>query len=273
MLLPTFAPTLALCLFLQDSSSEKPPGDKPQDPPAREQPAPQEPAAEEAAEPTFEVWDDRKAREVLREVDELTKGKRVPMRDRMQAVEMLAAGSNSRLAKPLAQMVLSDDSAVVKKAAAEALGHQPERDAKKQVAALLKNERLEEHPPVQAALVTALSKSGYTERDWKLIDGMFGKHYSPQHTGLQRAILQLVIQHQEKQAIDMLLDNLGEPVPADPEDASNPPAEYWEGRWKAWEVWREDVREALFVITGQRFSTKEEAQAWLKKNGRKIGIR
>jgi hypothetical protein len=49
-------------------------------------------------------------------------------------------------------------------------------------------------------------------------------------------------------------------------DGDNPPQEYWEARWKAWAVWKGRVKEALFAITGQRFSTAAEARAWLKQN-------
>lgn len=261
---------LGLSLVLQDPQPER---QEPPDPPPQQEQQEKEKQEKQEPEPTWEEWDDRRARAVLREVKDLLRGRRVPLRERMAAVQKLAAGSNERLVKPLATMVLADSSVVVRKSAAEALGHQPQKEAKRALLVLLRNERLEDEPPVQAALVTSLAKNGYEARDWRHLDGMFERRYSPEHTGLQQAILKLVIAHEEKQAIDMLLDNLGEPVPVNVDDPSNPPAEYWEKRWKAWEVWRADVKQALFVITGQRFSTKAEAEEWLDENGHKIGIR
>jgi hypothetical protein len=35
-------------------------------------------------------------------------------------------------------------------------------------------------------------------------------------------------------------------------------------------VWRNDVKEALYQITGQRFVTGKEAKAWLAKNRSKL---
>jgi hypothetical protein len=83
---------------------------------------------------------------------------------------------------------------------------------------------------------------------------------------VQEAILELVIAHKETQALPMLLRNTDEPAPANVEAADNPPAEYWEARWKSWAVWKGKVKDALFELTGQRFTTAAEAQAWLKKN-------
>ena len=72
-------------------------------------PAETPPAAQET-EVVFEVWDDRKAKEVLKEVKALTKGRRVPMAKRVQAVEMLAAGSNKKLVSELAKLCATDGS-------------------------------------------------------------------------------------------------------------------------------------------------------------------
>jgi hypothetical protein len=35
-------------------------------------------------------------------------------------------------------------------------------------------------------------------------------------------------------------------------------------------VWREDVKATLLALTGQRFSTAEEARIWIKKNGAEL---
>jgi hypothetical protein len=83
---------------------------------------------------------------------------------------------------------------------------------------------------------------------------------------LQEAILGLAAQHKEKQSIELLLDNIDEPVPQNVDAANNPPASYWEARWKAWKAWREKVKDALFALTGQRFGSAAEARVWLAKN-------
>ncbi|MBK8980389.1 MAG: HEAT repeat domain-containing protein [Planctomycetes bacterium] len=254
---------LALSLVLQDPEPARP-----QDPPAGPPPVAQEPAP-----PVVEEWDDRRARDVLRELQDRLKGRDVPLKERVAAVELLATGCNKRLVKPLAELVLRESSVIVRKRAAELLGNQPPKDAKRVIVQLLQNRDLDDMPAVLAALVDSLSRAGYESRDWEVLDGMFEREYSPERTGLQQAILRLIATHKEIQAIDLLLDNLGQPVPEDVDSPANPPAEYWEARWKAWEVWRLDVKAALFEITGQRFNTPQEAREWLKKNGRSIGIR
>jgi hypothetical protein len=73
--------------------------------------------------------------------------------------------------------------------------------------------------------------------------------------------------------VKLLVDNLDEPAPADPNAADNPPAEYWEKRYKAWKVWNKDVRAALQTITGQDFQNSEQARKWLRRNAAGIGIK
>ena len=90
---------------------------------------------------------------------------------------------------------------------------------------------------------------------------------------MQKAILQLVIDCTEKQAWRLLTEHIDEPGPVDVDSPSNPPAEYWESRWKAWRAWRADVKEALFALTGQRFGSGKEAKTWIRANGKKVGIR
>lgn len=233
------------------------------------QPTPPKPEVQQQQPqaPAFVEWDDATARDAVRDFKRRMKGRDGSLKDRNDAVEALAKGRNDKLIDPLATVVLTEKSVVVRKAAAAALAHQPEPDAKRAILRLIGHDALKDLPQVQATLVESLSKAGYEPgRDWKTLDGLFQRDYSPERVPLQQAILALVEQHEELEALDLLIDNLGEPVPEDIHDASNPPAEYWEARWKSWSKWRGEVKDALLAITGQRFSTKEEARTWLKKN-------
>ena len=58
--------------------------------------------------------------------------------------------------------------------------------------------------------------------------------------------------------------------PANVDSPTNPPASYGKARWHSWAAWKGKVKDALFAITGQRFSTGKEAKAWLKENARKL---
>jgi len=240
-----------------------------QDPP----PPPQGevPKAEARGEPkpvVVEPWDDKRAKEAVKALQRALEGK-PSMRERSQALDALATGSNKNLVKPLQDIVADDASLVIRKRAAELLGNQPAKEGGKAIRKLLAHAKVTAAPPVQAELIRSLSRCGYEPKCWPELDREFERVYALDRVPVQEALLDLVVAHKEVQAIPLLLRNIDEPVPANPDDPSNPPAEYWEARWKSWQVWRGKVKEALFVLTGQRFSTAEEARAWLRKNPRR----
>ena len=127
------------------------------------------------------------------------------------------------------------------------------------------------NPQVQASLVRSLSRAGYDAGDWGEIDEVLEEDYDTERVPVHEAILELVAKHKEVQAIPMLLRNIDEPSPTNVDVADNPPAEYWKARWHSWAVWKAKVKEALFEITGQRFSTAKEASIWIQRNKDKIG--
>ncbi|MDA0934570.1 MAG: hypothetical protein O3C51_14040 [Planctomycetota bacterium] len=237
-----------------------------QDPEPRPQEAPPAPAA-----PAYEEWDDKTAKEAVKDFEKKMKPKSASLRDKLAAVEGLAQGRNAKLVAPLAKTCLTEKALTVRKAAADALAHQPEKEAKRAVLTLLGDAQLRDVPQVCASLLLALGTLGYEAgRDWKHLEGLFDRDYAAERVPLQQAMLKLIQGCGELEALDLLVDNLGEPIPADPDDPANPPASYWEARWKAWSVWREDVKATLLSLTGQRFSTAEEAKIWIKKNGAEL---
>ncbi|MBX3463669.1 MAG: hypothetical protein KF830_10885 [Planctomycetes bacterium] len=208
---------------------------------------------------------DKEAKELAAELDRSMTAS-ASMADRNRALDRVAGGSHALLLKPLASVVEKDKSIVLRKRAASLLRNQPANDAKATIRRLLKNAAVRSQPGVTAELVRGLSHCGYTPALWSEIDGLFEIDYQAERVPLQEALLDLITVHKEKQALPLLLRNLDEPAPENEHDASNPPQEYWEARWKAWAVWKGRVKEALFAVTGQRFSTAAEAKAWLKKN-------
>ncbi len=237
--------------------------------PAPQGGAPAAPAAPVAAEPMpLAALDDKAAKAAVDAFNKSSKGKR-SMNERMKAVEELGQGANKAFVKPLASVVENDESLVVRKRAATLLSLQPAPDSTKALRALLKSKKLETAPAVLADVVHGIARSGYDSTMWADIEPLFGNDYAAERVGLQEAILALVTRHKEPKAAKLLLENLDEPIPADEHDPSNPPAEYWKARWYAWKAWREKVKDGLFAITGQRFSTADEAKSWLDKNKRK----
>lgn len=251
---------LVACLF---AAQDPTPAPAPQ--PAGDKPAAAIPAAPAAA---VEAWDDKKAKAAVDEWTKLTKGN-ASMADKNRGLNSLAEGSNKLLVKPLAAVVETDKSVVLRKRAAELLANQPKAEANAAIRKLLKSGKVAPHPTVMAELVKGLARCGYDKAQWGEIDGLFEREYHLDRVVVQEAILELVIAHKEAQALPMLLRNTDEPAPENVEAADNPPAEYWEARWKSWAVWKGKVKDALFAVTGQRFSNAAEAKAWLKKNAPK----
>jgi hypothetical protein len=233
-----------------------------QDPAPR--PAPAKPLEGSAAK-TVEPWDDKTAKAAADDLAKLLKGT-PSMAQKNEALDRLATGSNKLLLKPLSQLVETDKSVVIKKRAATLIGNQPAADANAAIRRLLKSPGVASQRAVLAELVRALSRCGYEPQQWAEISDLFERDYQPERVPLHEALLDLIATHKERQAVPLLLRNLDEPVPEDVHGANNPPAEYWEARWKAWSVWKGKVKDALFAITGQRFSTAAEAKAWLKQN-------
>lgn len=238
----------------------------PQPKPAEPAPAPAAQPAEPApaAKPVVE-WDDKTAKAAVDEFTQLMKG--TPnMAQKNRALELFVGGANKQMVKPLSQVIETEKLLVIRKRAAELLANQPAAEANGVIRKLLKNPRVGSHPAVMAELIRGLSRCGYQPANWADISDLFEREYQVERVPLQEAVLELVAAQKEKQAIAMLLRNLDEPLAENVNAQNNPPAAYWEARWKSWSAWKGKVKDALFAVTGQRFSTAAEAKAWLQKN-------
>jgi hypothetical protein len=213
-----------------------------------------------------ETWPDKLARQKVKAFQKILKPKKVSMVVRKNALDTLNGGVSQQLIKPLQQFIEKDSSIVLKKQAVAMLSDQNKERVKPVLLKLMKNSRLTANPQVEAALLNALSRTGYDAEDWKSIKDMLESDYDNERIPVHEALLELVNKHKEVQAIPMLLRNLDEPIPENVDVGDNPPAEYWKARWHAWAIWKGKAKEALFSITGQKFSTAKEAKSWLKKN-------
>jgi hypothetical protein len=236
----------------------------------------QEPASQpqtvEAVATKTKVWSDAEAKVAIATFQKARGGKEQKLADRLAAVEALAVGSNKLLVKPLQEVVLRDKGLTVRRLAAAALGEQPPAASKPVITSLLKDSAVRDAPTLCATLVGSLLRAGYVPADWALLQDLFEKDFTAEHVALQQAILRVAVAHKEKQSLKLLLRHLDEPIPEDVDAAHNPPKEYWEKRWKAWRAWRDDVAQALFQVSGQRFHSSKEARAWLRENGNKAGL-
>lgn len=238
--------------------------------PGGQDPKPKVEAKQSATSRKLEAWDDKTVREKVKAFEKAVRAKGASMKQRQDALALLAGGTHAKLIKPLAKYLERESSVTLKRQAAEMLGDQPPKQARKVVLKLLKNARVVGNPQVQAGLIRSLSRAGYQSADWKEIDDVIESDYDTERVPAHEALLELVAAHKEVQALPMLLRNLDEPIPENVDAGSNPPAEYWKARWHSWAAWKGKVKEALFAITGQRFSTRKEAELWLKEHGREL---
>jgi hypothetical protein len=241
---------LAACLFAQDP-------DRPASQPA-----------EILARPVSE----KEARDALARLQGKPKGEKPTLAQRVEQIDALAAMQHKTLVRPLADLVRSEKATTARKAAAHALMNQASGDAHASVIALLGEDSVKDAPLIACVLVDGLAKQGYVSADWEPIEKLFERDFAPERAKLQISILKLAAKQKEKQAIKLLVAHLDEPIPSDVDGAANPPADYWEKRWKAWHGWHGEVSEALFAVTGQRFSTSKEAKVWLRANGKRLGL-
>lgn len=223
-------------------------------------------SSQQSSSKSLETWTDKQTKVKLKDFQKALKRKKASILVRKNALDGLVGGKNALMIKPLRKFIEKDSSIVLKKQAIEMLADQPKARLRSTVMALLKNARVTGNPQVHAGLIRALSNTCYEASDWKQIADVLESDYDNERIPVHEAILELVKKHKEQKALPMLLRNLDEPTPANVDAASNPPKEYWKARWHSWAAWKSKVKEALFAVTGQRFSTAKEAKAWLRKN-------
>ena len=134
-------------------------------------------------------------------------------------------------------------------------------------------------PLAAAAIVDALGRSGYRAAEEAVLEEFTRRG----EVEVQRACVRYFgqIKTTSFEAVRILCEELAAPEPAAPDTAANPPASYWEERWKAWQHVRRDVSWALREITGQTFQPAEgggegdskRALDYVKERRRELGLK
>jgi HEAT repeat protein len=225
------------------------------------------PAEAPASRPAIRVLADEEARQAVARFEQ-TARKKLDMGQKMQAVEDLAQGAHPRIVRTLDAVLKKEPVPSVRLAAARALADQPPKESRQVILAAIKDKKNDDQPQVLEALVRSLDRASYESGDVELLARLFDRGEAT----LQKAIIQCFGNHAEKEAVKLLLENLDEPIPAEVQPLHNPPASYWEKRWKAWKAWLPDLKEALKTITGQEFQDSKTAKNWLRQNGARIGV-
>ena len=85
---------------------------------------------------------------------------------------------------------------------------------------------------------------------------------------LVRGAVHYLGQMKTMKAVPQLVEMIREPVPENPDAGDNPPATYWEARYKIWHTSEGWARWALKEITGNEFRTYREWAAWAAANAK-----
>ena len=182
----------------------------------------------------------------------------------LPAIDAIAGTTHPEFETALGRLLghLSVDVAV---RAASSMG---ERAGPKTGAALWKGWALpinEKRPAARVAILLALAKSGgrLDDKQYKEVEALWTLAASPESMiGVARYFEAQKTDKRPCKAFSIFLD---EPkAGSNVADGSNPPAEYWEARWKLWHAVKPATIDALKAITGQVFDTSEDAKAWFR---------
>ena len=87
------------------------------------------------------------------------------------------------------------------------------------------------------------------------------------------AVCEYVRLTKDKRLCRKLAEEIDEPGATAVNSPTNPPAEWWERRWKMWKQYKAEVVESLEELTGESFKDTAAAKAWFEANGKEFGFR
>ena len=188
----------------------------------------------------------------------------------IQLMEELATeGAHSDISKELVKFVKHRYDAV-EVAAVKLLGTQRDEVARKALLKIAKWSR-NYKPHLGPEAVKSLGYVGYGgKRGFNQLLDLF---YAVKDNKVKRNIIKTFGQQKEKLAVPLLIALLDEPKPGSANAASNPPASFWQARYKDWRYLSATTVRSLEAIIGRRFFKSEDALKWVKTEGKKLGIK
>jgi len=188
----------------------------------------------------------------------------------VQLLEELASeGAHSDISKELVKY-LKHKHQVVEVTAVKMLGTQRDEVARKALMKIAKAGR-NYKPHLGEEAVKSLGYVGYGgKRGFTQLAELFYEQKGPK---IRRAIIKTFGQQKEKLAVPLLISLLDEPKPGSVSSASNPPASYWQARYKDWRYLSATSVRSLEAIIGRRFFKSKDAIEWVNTEGKKVGIK
>jgi hypothetical protein len=253
-------------------------------PPARAEEDP--PAADEAeaAEGEPEPLSDEEAKRLEKLLT--AAAKRRKEEDVLPVFDEVADRSHPSFQKPLLKMLTHEVTRVAERAADLLARQKPEteKDAAKLGKSIWRkgftDRKNNRRPTVQGRIVYAAAaveggaevdaaRFRDVERLWRTVVG------DPQeaNAGAIIAVCDYVRLTKDKRLCRMLAEEIDEPGTTAVNSPTNPPAEWWERRWKMWKQYKADVVESLEELTGESFKDTATAKAWFEENEKEFGFR
>jgi len=188
--------------------------------------------------------------------------------------------------KPLLKMLTHESTRVALRAAEMLSWQKPEnaKDAKKLGKAIWKksftDRKNHKRYTVQGAgaLAAAAVEGGVpldnnrfkdVERLWRTVVGDPREANAPAII----SVCEYVRLTEDKRLCRQLAEEIDEPGATAVNSPTNPPAAWWERRWKMWKQYKADVVETLEDLTEQSFKDTASAKAWFKENEKEFGFR
>jgi hypothetical protein len=121
-------------------------------------------------------------------------------------------------------------------------------------------------PEVQAAVLSAMGRAGLLldAKQYDEVESLWRKQTNARTVTLIAGYFAAV--KTDKRPLRLLSEALDEPGAGSVNSPTNPPASYWEARWKMWQATKPAIQEAVQAITGQKFESSAEAKAWFDAN-------
>jgi len=182
---------------------------------------------------------------------------------RLEIVEQLGQVQHKDFVRPLLDVLQFDPSDAVRTKAAVSFQAQPEKQVVPSALKLLDDKDVLEKGTLAEPMIRVLSFYGAKDSAWQKLY----KRFEEMGANAQVALLESIGQRKDFDALDLLLDNLDPPQPANVDDPNNPPADYWKARWQAWQAFKPALRTAVRNLLGQDFESAKAAKEWIEKQG------
>lgn len=247
---------------------------------AEEEP-PSNDGAEEAEEP--EALSPEEAKRLEKLLKKAAKRRKV--QEALAALDEVGERSHACFHKPLLKMLTHESSRVAVRAA-DLLAVQKvesEKDRKKLGKAMWKkaftDRKNHRRYTVQGRILyAAAAVEGGAELDrkrFKDLERLWRSVVGDPHEANAPAVVSVceyVRLAKDKRLCRWLAEEIDEPGATAVNSPSNPPAAWWERRWKMWKQYKAEVVEALEELTGESFKDTASAKAWFQENEKEFGF-